>query len=550
MSLNLSGSQFGEFQIGHAQQNASGIMNTNLKAVLFVFRPYQGQFEDVSLRPFNYRFDTNFLNDVQKVTDMSTRTELSPTAQLAGMKQHLNFNDYIMPTRVAQMTFKASQLSHNHRFILILTDDATGLVAPNTQFSTGGNNKQRRIYTGYFLDEPYAPGIFGGGNNLNPHATMIITHKTVVGMMGTSDQWGYRERLSTHVSDEIFNPTVTTALTSVNVGGYKNDIHLMTPENCLSGVDMTAEGDTLVMPGVHSEMSKQRANSSVSSILEQPDHNVTHIVRGMIRHVDEQNNKNIMLGRSTAASFDDRYVTDELARASMHNHLMLPRGNLNSRFDLDINSNISPVDIDNLVNQSLEVIPINLDRPSYYDTMDQTEASITNQYSFLISAVVIPILSGAGLDSLQFTYEIAKIRGVVESEFRIANPMANYPVSDVELANIIRAVQYELEQGIFKTIYESVGDFGVTVGACVTGMTSVRLNLVGMGINNPVDFEFPSCMGGLVSPLIGDAASHGNNSENIEGVFNIAMGKNNTPSYFNDDDKNFMSLANSFLPDG
>lgn len=553
MNFNLAGSQFGEFQVGHSQQNAGDLMNTNLRAVLFVFRPYQNQFEDVSLRPFSYNFDTNFLNDVQKVTETSTRTDMSASALLQNMKHQINFNDYIVPTPTAQLTFKASHLSLNHRFILMLTDDAKNLIMPNTAFSTGGNNKQRRIYNGYFLDEPFTTGGFGMRKILNPNAQMVITHKTVVGMIGMSDQFGYREKLSTHVSDEIFNPEASLALTSVNVGGYGNQIHLMTPDNCLNDVDVTAEGDTFIAPSGYSDFNKQRDNTAVSSILEQPDHNVTHIVRGMIKHIDEQNNKNTMLGRSTSASFDDRYVSDELARMSMRGHLAMRRGNLNSVFDLDINACISAVDVDNLVNGTLQVEEIDLTRPMYYDTADQAEQSITNQFSSLISAVVIPILTGAGLDSMQFTYEITNIRGQIESDFRIANPMSNYPVGEFEMANMIRAVQYELENGIFKTIFDQFGDFAVAVNACASGMTSVRLSLVGMGINNSVDFEFPSCMGGLVSPLIGDAASQSHNSESVESLFSIALGQRDVTSsnYLHDEDhRGFMDLANSFQFEG
>lgn len=550
MSFNLSGSSFGDFNIGHSQQNAVGIMHTDLRAVLFVFRPYQNQFQDVGLRPFGYMFDTNFINDVEEVTATASRTELTSSALLQNMKSKVNFNDYIMPSRDAQLTFKASHLSYNHRFILIMTDDAKGLAMGNTMFSTGGNNKQRRIYTGFFTDEPFTRGMFGGKPVLNPDSTMVITHKTVVGMTATSSQWGYQEKLSTHMSDEIFNPSASLPLTSVNMGGHETEIHLMTPDNCLNTVDATVEGDTVILPGVSSDLNRWKANTQVSSILEQPDHNVTHIVRGMIKHVDEQNNRNIMLGRSTQASFDDRYVHEDLARISMRNNLMMPRANMTTSFDLDINASISPVDIDKIVNGTLEVVDINLERPDYYETMDQMEMSMTNQYSFLISSVVIPIISGAGLDSLQFSFEMANVRGQVLTDFRIGNPMANYPVSDQAMADMIRAVQFELENGIFKTIYDAVGDFGVTVSACVTGMTSVRLNLVGMGMTNPVDFEFPSCMGGLVSPLIGSAAAQSHNSHSVESLFNVAMGKNPNPGYFNDDDKGFMSLANSFQFDG
>lgn len=543
MKLNLTGSQFGESHIGHTQQNAANVTMTDAAAILYVFNPYEGQFQDVGLRPFNYRFDTNFLSDIQEISDNAKRAIGSASALIGGLEAKSNLSDYIVPTPGANLAFRASQLSHHHRFILVLTDTGGGLQMPNTAFSTG-NNKLRRIYSGYFMDEPFGRMGLGGNYNLNPNAVMVITHKTVVGMTTDSSQWGSFSRLTTHSSDEIFNRQATQSLTSVNVGGAGNEVHLMTPDSCLNEIDMTEEGGTIVVPGQNSAVHKWKGSNLVSSILEQPEQNVSHVVKGLIKYQDDQTNRNTMLGRRGMASFDDVYVDEGHHRMMMASHLKLPRSGYNSKFDLDVDSVISPVDIDNMVNHQLQIVPFDLKRPMYYETLDQFEASVLNQYSFLIASVVCPIISSVGLNDLEFVFEVANMNGRIEPNWTIHGATPNYPVGEEELRKMVRSAQVELESGIFRTIFDSKGDFGVAVKANSTGMTVVRLVLAGQGYNNTVDFEFPSCMGGLVSPLLGDAASRMQNSHEIESLFNIAAGKT-APSYFTEDDHKYADYANS-----
>ena len=545
-SLNLTGSQFGNFDNG-VSLNAMGALQTTARAVLCVLRPYHNQFEDVAIRPMNYRFDDNFLNEVHELTETALRAEMTHGSLIKGLKTKTNFNDYVVPTPQAQMTFKASALSHHHRFILILTDSASDLITPNTNFALSASNKMRRIYTGYFLDEPFSRLNFSSKPALNPNAIMVITHKTVVGMTGSSDQFGYRERMATHSSDDIFQYRASLDLTSVNIGGHESSIHLMTPEHCLSGVDSTAEGDTLILPGIDSDLSRWKANDQATTILNQPDHNVTHLVRNVIKHVDEENNRNIMLGRSTQASFDDRYVNEEIARMQMRSNLAMPRSRLTRNFDLDINDQISPVDIDNMVNGTLEVQDFDVSRPMYYETLDQSHASVLNQYSALIAYVVGPVISGAGLDSMKISYEIANMNGMVQDSWRQNTPMSNYPVSEEQMGKMIWAVKHELENGIFRTIFDAMGAFSVMIDVCVSGMTSVRLSLVDMGIINGVDYVVPTCMGGMVSPLLGDSASLYSNNQAVETLFGIATGSHVSPGNFDSDDIAFGQYANRFM---
>jgi hypothetical protein len=225
--------------------------------------------------------------------------------------------------------------------------------------------------------------------------------------------------------------------------------------------------------------------------------------------------------------------------------MSLPRARRNGPLDLDVDSRISPVDLDRMVNGDLDVIDFDNPAPIYYETADQMETSMTNQYSFLIASVISPVMNSAGLNEIQFEYQIARMRGMVQDDFRVYSAAANWPVPQGDLMAMTKAVEVELTNGIFRTIFDSKGDFHVIVSANATGMTTIRLSLVGQGYKNPVDFEFPSCMGGLVTPLLGDASVNTTNSEAVEGLYNVATGTSPVVNHFTHDDNAFMNYANT-----
>jgi hypothetical protein len=199
------------------------------------------------------------------------------------------------------------------------------------------------------------------------------------------------------------------------------------------------------------------------------------------------------------------------------------------------------------VNGDLDVISFDLERPMYYETADQMQMSVVNQYSSLIAFVVGPLLQAGGLNAMQFEYQAAKMRNEFVWDFKTHSAEPNYNVPTHDLLGMAKAVESELINGIFDTIYRSVGDFHVLVSANVTGMTTVRLNLVAQGYRTYQDFEIPTCMGGLITPMIGNSLNNAHNAEAVETLYSIATGTYLGPqSKFNDDDRNFEAIANEF----
>lgn len=540
MSLNLdiNNRGFGAFESNHG--NRQNLTSTDAKAVLYLFKPYHGQFTDVGLRSSNYRFDENFLAGAKDIKELASRGTASAGVMLRDFMSTNNLNDNMFPSITPTFDFQASRLNDNWRFILILTESGTGLIGRNSIGSA--NNQARRIYTGFFTDEPLNMNSFQ--RSLNPNAHLVITHKTVVGMSIESGRNGAFTSLNTFASENIVRPSISRDLMGFYDNNPNNDIFLMTPPNCFNSVDVMEDGSSIVVPGSHSKITMNHSSEVIPDLYEQPAHNVATIVKSIIRVQED----NVTYGRLNHQKhnrmFDDDFLDSETTKQKLGRYTQLKQHKSSSIFDLDVDDQISALDLNNLVNGQLDVIPFDIETPMYYDTADQSESSITNQVSFLIASVISPILASAGLNEMAFEYSVGTFRGRHDEDFTTYAAAPCYPINDNHaIANMAKAVEIELSRGIFQTIYDSFRDFHVVVDANATGMTKVRLSLIGMGMRCQQDFEFPSCLGGLVSPLLGDYATNVNNAHEIEGLCGVVINTTPINKTFNRDDHDFEQFA-------
>lgn len=543
MSFNLVGSYFGD-GINDGGQSAPDLMNTGKKAVLYVFKPYDNQVGDVAMRPFSYRFDDNFLAAAAEVNDLAARGTTSASSVVDNMMTKMNFSDHIAPAFAPSMVLRGHLLADKWRFILIFTESGSDLRIGNTIGSTNNSNSQmRRIYTGYFEDEPLNYRSFSKA--LNPNSFMVITHKTVLGSSTSHGRLGPETQLNTWASDEIVHPQLSLNLTAgYQTSGGTGGLYLMTPDNCVNSISTDDHGYSISVPGAHSDISRDRGSDYVPDILEQPAWNVAHVVRGLIGYQDEMSTRNRLSTRQSDRMFDDPVLDGGLTRNKFARHLSIPRSKTAGRFDLDVNDRISPVELDRMVEGALDVIDFDLQRPQQYETLDQMSANMTNLYSSLIASMISPLMNSAGLNEMQFEYQIANRRGQVLDDFRLFSAAANWPVPDIDLAAMVRAVQTELKMGVFDTIYRANGAFHVVVSANATGHTSVQLSLVDQGYKCHAPFEIPSFLGGLISPLLGREIDNTSNSEAIETLHNISTGSAAFGRTFNDDDRSFANYVN------
>jgi hypothetical protein len=535
-------SSFGNVSVGYNGQNAAGPGNTRQKGILILFRPYPNQFGgDVGLRPFQYSFDGNFVADVQELTDVTKKGSAPNAALLAEFEDRYNLNDQMMPSFNASMMFQSSRLSEKYRFILILTESGQGLVTGNTLAANVGSKQMRRIYSGYFQDEPYNPVSHGNGRTLNPNAFMVITHKTVIDAATTHGMYGSTMHVNARASEEVINSPVAAAYTLH--ANADDDMYLMTPRNVVNTIDTTSEGYSFAVPGAESNLKVDRGSHVLSDVLEQPDQNVKTILRGIMSYQDDVTTRSYSMTGRAAGYYDNEFMQDDAMRMTLGRHMDIPRWKHTSSFDLALDTPYSAQTINDMVGGDLDIQDYNQPRPLYYDTADQAVADIINQWSHLIATVVPPILNTVGLNAMQFVYEAKRTMGQPMDQFITYGAESHWPLPNNDAIAVARRVEVDLKKGIFASMLHSLGSFSVEVTANTTGMTVVRLNLIDMGMMSQCDFEWPSCLGGLVSPLIGGSRVNNHNSEQMTGLYGMITGTKTGEAGFNDDDKQFQAMA-------
>lgn len=549
MSFDNGGSYFGMTENFGAQvnKNQTGLLLNDSKAIMYVFSPSQKAIGDVSLRPLTYHFDNSFFDNIADISDQTMKGADWSPALVDHLMNMNNFSNNMTVSTQPAFELKTSILSEKWRFILLLTDGGENLIGMNTLMaSSSGGRKIRRIYTGYFEDEPFNPTTLSSfKKTLSPYSIMVITHKTVMDMMTNSTQFGPETSVTTRSSEEIIIPTVTKGLVAFNTHSRPSELHLMTPSNCVNSFSTGDDGSMFATPGFASNITNETDALIVNDIFEQPEHNVSHVLKGILKTQDDFNRRKRMSSRKAEHFMSDSFLGESFHRSTFAKHLDMTRSRTMSALDLDINSRVSALDLDTMLNGDMEVIPLDMGAPMFYETADQSEISMTNQYSFLIASVMSPILNAAGLSELQFEYQKAYFRGEDKSNYRIIGGAANWNIPNSETASMIRAVMTELDSGVFDAIYRTKGDFHVLVSAFATGITTVRLSLVGLGYKCEVDFELPSYLGGIISPLIGTDIHNTENSQSIENLYGHATGSAAPGNMFNNDDRDYIEHVNS-----
>jgi len=510
---NNAGYGFG----GETQHQAmihSAFQNKDRSGTLFVFMPKTQAIEDMAVRPFIYNFDENLVGAAKEAAELSMQGKASGQQMLDELHEGFNFSDSMIVTPQAQGIIRTSLLSESHRFMLLVTDSMSSRLVGDHTLAHTGSGFLRWIYTGYFVDEPFHTSTWGRDPVPNPNARMIITHKTKLNVLATMGQTGTNHQLNTASSCDILHPTTTVNLSAA---GPDQRIHLMTPEYCSMATDMTPDGDIRIqMPGNKSDITEDQGSQYLHDFLFQPHRNVNHVLGGIIKHQDQSVIAARSPGRRPSADLDDIFSNQAFSRNRLSQHLSIHQPNVKADFDLDINSNITPIDLDRMLNGQLRVEHMDLERPMFHDTMDQTAVNPTTQFSALIAEVVPSVLQSVGFQDMIFEFQIAEIRGELRPQFIIHHASPVWPVADMAELNLMkRTVEDIVANGIMRTIYTSAGDFHVHVSVDTIGMTRVRLSLVGQGLQATNNYEKPTLLGGLISPLIGSRPVFDNNAAAI-----------------------------------
>lgn len=542
MSFSSFGSNFDGVNIGYEAPQAQNLFSGNDHAVLYVFPPKQGQVSDMALRPLQYNFDDNFFGQAQEISSQALRGTNRSSVLVESLMRQGNLNDQMIVNMTPTFTMRTSLLSEKWRFLLILTEQNKPM-GMGTFASTLSPSSNRYIYTGFFEDEPFNPLTFGASRTLNENCFMVITHKSLVSANTRMGRFGSESFVNTMQSDSIVHAGLTRDLVADNISS--RGLQLMTPDNCVTSSEQSSDGFTYASYGKSSLINDNGA-VAVQGKFEQPAQNVRGVLEGILLNQEETNQRKSISVYHRNEILDD-YTEDTLRRNSLSSFLQGRTSPLVSKFDLDVNSRISSADLDKMVNGTLTVVPIDMQKPMFYDTADTTESSMVNQYSSLIGTVVPQIISFAGLNSLQFRYDAMVMNGVTQDQFFIERAEGIYQMTPDEIRQRVAAVQFELSRGIFDVILRAVGAFSVLIKVDVSGMTQIRLSLIDQGKTNFADFEIPSFAGGIITPMIGDDVLMAGNSQSIETLYGIATGTLESGRPFGDRDLEFKGLIEESL---
>lgn len=513
LDLNVGVSHIPEFH-----QPAGLLEDKSRRALMFLFRPFNNQFRNVALRPYSYSFDENLLAKTAKIAELSRGMTANAGMMMTELDLRHNLASNLMPSNTAPITLHASALSDRWRFILILTENGTPL-GENTQFATGSaSSALRRIYTGYFEGgEPLNPKSFSTNHKaFNPNAYMVITHKTKMGSTVDFTPFGRVESIKVPQSDSYFHGALAKGIMTHHDGNrFGQVVHNMTPDNCINSIEMADDGTHFENVSLSTEVQSDKDATRIPGFIEHTSANVKHVVTGLLQHQMTTKHRRNLSYFNNDSWYDQTGGDIGYDRLALGHHLGIGEEARTSDLDLDINRPMSLATLDAMVGGQLDIDCQGINRPQMYETVDQQEASHINRYSFLITSTVIPIITSLGLNEFSFRYGIENQFGQPVDRFDILGAAAMWPIPEQKRIELAEAAKHEITRTVLRTIYESMGDFRISVRANATGMTVVRLDLMAQGKMAKADFEMPSVLGGMVSPIIGDLPTMHNNAAEL-----------------------------------
>lgn len=491
-----------------------GVMRNRSKAVLILIAPIRKMFTDIHIRPMLYNFDDNdFEQRGMQLLESAGRGASSIDAMADRFTKGLQAGDHIIPSLQAGSKFKASSLSDRYRFILILTTDDRPRIMGNMRVSAREQQGRiRKIYTGLCLDEPYLPL----SKKLDHDCRLEITKKVTTEVKTEETRMGTLYSLENHFSDDIVNPDLLQSLRQ-----NPKDSHLLLPTRVARGV--IKNGNSMsAAPGLATDIAGERDHMAYSENLLDPRKHLRTLSRAISLTSDDTEAEKRVSGYRKLTIDGSYREQDEQKTETLANYLGVPTSGVNDETDLDYHDEVNLGDIDDQFDP--EVMDISVEDALYYDTSDQRENSMLNQFSYLISIITPAIMNSIGLNEVSFVYAAEKRRGEFDESFRIRSSEPIYDVNDRDLKSMHQAFKSEMRDGCLRQIYGAMGDFHLVCSCDATGITTVRLNPIALGIRNDVDFEMPTLLGGNISPMIGNLVDSATNTDSLVNLWNRMLG--------------------------
>lgn len=502
------------------KQKQAGLLAAGERAVLYVFRPVQSRaLTDQAHRANLFHFDDRFCAQAAETIESAIHRGTSSRSVLA-LANGPEASRLLRPSSSPDAIVKTSTLSGNWQFMLCIYEGGESSLA-----------RQRVVLTGYFIDEPINPlTLHSSKPTANPQATMVFTHKTVVGMQRSADYTGTPQAsYATFLDVHCVNPQQQMPLTA-------GEMHLLDATTCINTLDGTVNGSSFSTPG---------ATSGLSSLEGSTDLNTTHdrskhAIREVLTCVHQGHEQFQMESRMSSFSGGMNFATP---RANGDTLLGIVKEQFTSRNTAMYGGDKSPKSRDTwhlgrLIRTypGLRIEPLQPEGAYMFSAADQSAGSEHNTFSALLCAEVPAIMVDAGLGTLSFTATVRHKSKTLSSAlvssgsedtnvfYSISLREAYMAIPEGELNIRANAVMRELCAGVFENILMLRGEFTVSASFSLSGRSHVLLNFLGDTVKNTVPYEVPTSLSGLITPSLGMAQCHGHNAQEIQQFMGFVLG--------------------------
>lgn len=486
------------------------LFNNNAKAILYLVRPTGARkLTDQAHRANLFQFSNQFANKAAEVIDRSVLQNASSRA-LIDLTHTPDALKSIIPTSRPDTIVQTSMLSDNWQFVLIILENGGGTVSPLM--------KQRVIVTGYCLEEPINPmSLSNPKPTINPNATLVFTHRTVVGETMTQGHDGFHVRdYRTHMDVHCVDNTQIKPLVQ------HQEMHLLDPKTCWDTYTYTEGANSFSLPGVTSSLDNQNGPIALTTTLDNPKSTLKDILT-----VVHNAHENLQMESRMGSAQNTSVLHPNATKETLHS---MVASNFENKYTMYNSGGPTENEVWHMrklmsMYPGIDIQPIGLEKAYSFAAADQVAQTAENTFSALLCAVVPSVMVDLGLNTIAFTATVRQVSVINERCFwNVSHREAFMPLPDKELNIRAKGVMTALINGVFETIRLTRGDFTVSASFTLSGRSHVLLNFLSNSMPNQTPYEVPTNLSGLLTPTFGTAACHGQNAQSLQNLMGVLLG--------------------------
>jgi hypothetical protein len=382
----------------------------------------------------------------------------------------------------------------------------------------------RTIYFGRFSDEPM--NLHG---TINPDTVMIILHKTGV----TAQRYGDKDLIGLQNDTDIIHGNTLQFLSD-------RDSYLMRPEELSNVTDLT-NNTSVTMITEMNKLGNQGEAIITNTSLKTPSQNMGHILRGIAKtKIDARSPNNGMMHSDLLQESYFDSLTNNLRDVSFGSSILdldscISLGDFVSRFDPKI---------------------IDFNVGNGFNQRDQSVACASNAASSMLAQVIPVVMTQYMIANVGFVYNSFYDKqqlNVGGRALEVTQGTLGYLVPNLDEDTKARNFQYfirDLTNGIFKVLEFQRGDFELSASVCFAGLTHINFHYLCDNERYRENYEVPTILGGMISPLIGSGDAIGYNSRNLSTLLGIGIGDDTRPLLGMDDGPSEMQKLFGAIDEG